>query len=107
MAPSDWSKEPNLLLVPGRKVLRPGEKSDVPTIELEGPEIESLINADRAAWSTRVQALHDAGVLALKAIDAKDAPTLFAVGENIERACEGCHSHYWYPNQPLPPGYRP
>ncbi len=97
----------NLLLIPGRKVTRPGEKSEAPGIELEGPEMEVLINKDRVAWNQRVQALHDAGLLALKAIDAKDAPTLFEVGEQIEHACEGCHSHYWYPNQQLPPGYYP
>lgn len=97
----------HLLLMPGRKVTRPGEKSVAPGIELEGPEMEALIDKDRAAWNVRVRALHDAGLLALKAIEAKDAPTLFEVGEQIEHACEACHSQYWYPNQPLPPGFYP
>ena len=25
-----------------------------------------------------------------------------AIGEHIERACENCHSQYWYPNEKIP-----
>ena len=39
---------------------------------------------------------------ALGAIDAKDAPKLFELGEAIEMACEHCHSRYWYPNEKIP-----
>jgi hypothetical protein len=92
----------NLLLMTGRHAAPPGAKSAAPGVELEGPEIDKLIDADRAAWSMRVKALLDASQMALQRIDAKDAPGLFNVGEQIEMACEGCHAHYWYPNQPLP-----
>jgi hypothetical protein len=95
----------NLLMMPGRHVARPGEKSETPGIELEPEEMEVLINKDRAAWNARAKALHDATLAALQAIDAKDAPKLFELGEQIERACESCHTQYWYPNQVLPPGY--
>ena len=93
----------NLLMVPGRHVARPGEKSETPGVELEPSEMEALINKDPAAFHKRAKALHDAGVAALQAIDAKDAPKVFEVGEQIERACEGCHSQYWYPNEKIPP----
>jgi hypothetical protein len=93
----------NLLMVPGRHVARPGEKSDTPGVELEPSEMEVLINKDPAAFHKRAKALHDAGLAALQAIDAKDAPKVFEVGEQIERACEGCHSQYWYPNEKIPP----
>ena len=93
----------NLLMVPGRHVARPGEKSDTPGVELEPPEMEALITKDLGAWRKRAHGLHEAGVAALQAIDAKDANKLFEVGEQIERACEGCHSQYWYPNEKIPP----
>jgi hypothetical protein len=93
----------NLLMVPGRHVARPGEKSETPGVELEPSEMETLINKDLAAWRKRAHGLHEAGVAALQAIDAKDADKLFEVGEQIERACEACHSQYWYPNEKIPP----
>lgn len=95
----------NLLMIPGRHVTRPGEKSEAPGVELEGPEMEALINKDVQAWIGRAKALHDVSLEALQAIDAKDPQKLFDVGGRIENACESCHSQYWYPNQQLPPGY--
>ena len=92
----------NLLMVPGRHVSRPGEKSETPGIELEPSEMEVLIAKDMTAWHKRAKALHEAGLAALQAIDAKDAQKVFEVGEQIERACEGCHSQYWYPNEKIP-----
>jgi len=93
----------NLLMVPGRHVARPGEKSETPGVELEPSEMEMLINKDLAAWRKRAHGLHEAGVAAIQAIDARDADKLFEVGEQIERACESCHSQYWYPNEKIPP----
>jgi hypothetical protein len=95
----------NLLLVPGRLVARPGEKSEAPGVELEPEEMEVLINEDRVSWNSRAAALRAAGLEALVAIDAQDSETLFAVGASIEDSCETCHTEYWYPNQVLPPGY--
>lgn len=92
----------NLLLMPGRRVARPGEKSETPGVELEPEEMDALIATDRAGWNTRVQALRQAAEAALGAIDAKDADKLFELGEQIEHACEGCHKQYWYPNEVLP-----
>ena len=93
----------NLLMVPGRHVAKPGEKSETPGVELEPSEMEALINKDLAAWRKRAHGLHEAGAAAIQAIDAKDADKLFEVGEQIERACESCHSQYWYPNEKIPP----
>jgi hypothetical protein len=93
----------NLLMVPGRHVARPGEKSETPGVELEPSEMEALITKDLAAWQKRARALHDAGYAALQAIEARDAEKVFEVGEQIERACESCHAHYWYPNEKIPP----
>lgn len=95
----------NLLMIPGRHVARPGEKSETPGIELEPEEIEANINKDREKWDKLAKGLHDATLVVLQAIEAKNAQGVLDAGENIETACENCHSTYWYPNQPLPPGY--
>ena len=93
----------NLLMMPGRKVALPHEKSEEPGVELEPAEMDVLIAKDRPGWNRRARALHEAGLAALAAVDAKDAKKLFEVGETIEHACEGCHSAYWYPNEKVPP----
>jgi hypothetical protein len=92
----------NLLMIPGRHVARPGEKSETPGVELEPSEMEVLINKDPAAWEMHAKDLHEAGLAVLQAIDAKDAPKVFEVGEQIEVACESCHRQYWYPNEKIP-----
>jgi hypothetical protein len=92
----------NLLIVPGRHVARAGEKSEAPGVELEPSEMEALILKDIPGWRKRAMALHEAGVAALKAADAKDANRIFEVGEQIEEACENCHRNYWYPNEKIP-----
>ena len=92
----------NLLMMPGRRVARPGEKSETPGVELEPEEMDALIAKDRASWNKRAEALRLAALDILKAVEAKDSDKVFAVGEEIERACEGCHSHYWYPNEKIP-----
>lgn len=97
------SEAANLLMMPGRHVARPGEKSETPGVELEPSEMEVLIDKDRPAFIQRAKALHEAGLAAVAAADAKDPQKLFEVGEQIEQACENCHSHYWYPNEKIPP----
>jgi len=92
----------NLLQIPGRHVAAPGEISEVPGVELEPSEMEELIEQDRASWNMRANALHDAALEALLAIEAHDADKVFEVGEHIERACENCHTQYWYPNERIP-----
>jgi hypothetical protein len=97
------SEAANLLMMPGRHVAQPHEKSETPGVELEPAEMEVLINKDRPAFIERAKALHEAGLAAVAAADAKDSQKLFEVGEQIEMACENCHSHYWYPNEKIPP----
>lgn len=99
----------NLLMMPGRKVARPGEKSDTPGVELEPSEMDELIAKDRAAWYQRAKTLHDVAQSVLEVVEKKDAQKLFDVGEDIDRACENCHRQYWYPNEKIPdfPGSAP
>ena len=92
----------NLLMMPGRKVARPGEKSDTPGVELEPSEMDELIAKDRKAWYDRAKALHDTAQSVLEVVDKRDAQKLFDVGEDIDKACENCHRQYWYPNEQIP-----
>src|SRR5262245_18950994 len=59
---------------------------------------------DRVAWQ-RAKTLHEAALLALKAIDERNPQGITDAGEQIEHARENCHLQYWYPSQVLPPGY--
>lgn len=93
----------NLLMIPGRRVARPGEKSETPGVELEPEEMDALIAKDRAAWNARATRLHDTVAEVIQAIDAKDGNKVFELGEKIEEACENCHKQYWYPNEVIPP----
>jgi hypothetical protein len=92
----------NLLMIPGRKVARPGEKSETPGVELEPSEMDELIAKDRKAWYDRAKALHDIAQSVLEVVDKRDAQKLFDVGEDIDKACENCHRQYWYPNEQIP-----
>jgi hypothetical protein len=96
---------PNLLMLPGRHVARPGEKSETPGVELEPEEMEARINKDRDAWNGRAKVLHDVSLEMLRAVEAKDREKMLEVGDRLDKACENCHLNYWYPNQVLPPGY--
>src|SRR5215467_7818330 len=89
---------PNLLIMEGRKVAKPGEKSKNPEVELQPEQIQELVDRDRAGFARRARKLQDAAALALKAVDAKDKDALFHSIESIDKACENCHLHYWYPN---------
>ena len=87
----------NLLIMDGRQVAKPGEKSENPGIELGPEEIKGVIDADRASFIKFAHGLHDAGMKALAAIDRKDVEGLSDSGETIDEACEQCHLKYWYP----------
>jgi hypothetical protein len=89
---------PNLLTMEGRKVAQPGEKSKNPQVELQPEEIQKLIDGDRPNFIKRARRLQDAAVLSLQAVQAKDKTALLQAIDKIDKACENCHLHYWYPN---------
>src|SRR5262249_47386586 len=89
---------PNLLVMDGRKVAQPGERSKNPQVELQPEQIQPLIDNDRPSFIRRARRLQNAAAMALKAVDAKDKDALFHSIESIDKACENCHLHYWYPN---------
>jgi hypothetical protein len=89
---------PNLLTMDGRRVARPGEKSSNPQVENEPEAIQKLLDADRPSFIRRARKLQDAAALAIGAVDAKNKDALFKAIDGIDKACETCHLHYWYPN---------
>jgi hypothetical protein len=89
---------PNLLTMPGRKVARPGERSENPEVELQPQQIQTILDRDPTLFRTRARALQDAAFAALQAIDAKDPKALFNAATTLDKACESCHLQYWYPN---------
>ena len=89
---------PNLLIMNGRAVAKPGEKSQNPQVELQPEQIQALLDADRGGFADRAKVLQDAALLAVKAADAKNKDALFSACEQLDKACENCHTHYWYPN---------
>ena len=89
---------PNLLVMEGRKVAQPGEKSENPKVELQPEEIQKLLDRDRAAFIGYARKLQDAAMMSLNAANARDKDALFHASEILDQACEGCHLHYWYPN---------
>jgi hypothetical protein len=92
----------NLLIVPGRAMARPGEKSVAPGVELEPAEMEVLVNKDREGWNRRALDLHNISLKVLDVVEKKDAQALFNIGEDLDKACENCHRAYWYPNEKIP-----
>ena len=92
----------NLLMIPGRRVARPGEKSEVPGVELEPEEMDALIAKNQQSFYEHAKALHNAARIAAQAAENKDADKIFEIGETIELACENCHRTFWYPNEVIP-----
>jgi len=89
---------PNLLVMEGRRVAQPGEKSENPQVENQPEEVQKLLDADRPAFIRRARRLQDAAATAMKAADMKDKDALLKAIDGIDKACENCHLHYWYPN---------
>jgi len=89
---------PNLLVMDGRKVAQPGEKAQNPSVELQPEQIQQKIDSDRAAFIRRARRLQDSAAQALKAVEARDKDALLVANDKIDKACENCHLHYWYPN---------
>jgi hypothetical protein len=91
----------NLLKMPGRIAANPGDKTksegpDAP--ELTPAEIQAKIDADRGKWLMYATNLQEQARKTHDAAKKRDADAVFALGEDIDMACEDCHLEYWYPN---------
>ncbi len=87
-----------LLTVPGLKAAEPGDRSSNPEVENEPEQVQKLLDSEHADFVRRAGRLREAATLGLKAVDTHDTSALFAAITAIDKACESCHLHYWYPN---------
>jgi hypothetical protein len=70
--------------------------------DLSPPQVEILLKKDRRAFEAFAQKLTDAALVALRAVDTKNADGLYEAGDAIDQACENCHLNYWYPGPNSP-----
>jgi hypothetical protein len=89
---------PDLLTTPGRKAAHPEDRSRDPKVENQPEQIQRLMDTQHADFVIRAGRLRDAAKVAMKAAEARDPKALFKAISGIDKACESCHLHYWYPN---------
>jgi hypothetical protein len=89
---------PKLVTADGRMAAHFIDRSRNPQVEEQPEGAQKLLDADRPGLLRRAKRLRDASELAMKAVDAKDQSALLQAIDGIDKACENCHLHYWYPN---------
>lgn len=87
-----------LLIVPGRRAAEPGDRSANPAVENEPEQVQKLLDSEHPDFVQRAARLREAANGGLKAVAAHDTKALFSAITTIDKACESCHIHYWYPN---------
>jgi cytochrome c556 len=106
--PQDWENvrarlqilvdaEP-LLIVPGRKAAGPADHSKDPKVENEPAQVQALLDAQHPDFVVRAGRLRAAAESGLTASAARDPKALLVAITAIDKACESCHLHYFYPN---------
>ena len=92
----------NLLAVPDRAVMLPGQKFTNPPGpgDLTPEKSAAKIKAEWPAFLAFAQTLQNAALGTLKAVDAKDLAAYEEAGGAIDEACEACHKSFWYPEAP-------
>ena len=94
----------NLLAIPDRAVILPGQKLANPPGEgdLTTEQSQARITAQWPAFLVYAQALQGAALAAAKSIDKRDLDAYTEAGGAIDEACEQCHKTFWYPEAPTP-----
>ncbi len=87
-----------LLVAPGLRAAEPGDRSSNPAVENEPEQVQKLLDAEHPDFVQRAGRLREAAARGLKAVADHDTRALFAAITAIDKACESCHLHYWYPN---------
>ena len=87
----------NLLQIDGRRIADEGSASELPGVDLEPDEIAVRVADNRDTWIRLARELHDAGVVMLEAVRARNVEALLEGGDRLDVACENCHSRFWYP----------
>ena len=98
-SPGVGGRTSNCSSQPGRRAAEPGDRSTNPAVENEPEQVQKLLDSQHPDFVRRAGRLRDAATLGLKAVDAHDTKAcLLAAITAIDKACESCHLHYWYPN---------
>lgn len=94
----------NLLAMKGRRVVKEGQHLQDEGLEgnLTAAEIQQKIDKDHDSFAALARALNTTAGQALQAIEKRDVDAFLDAGGDIDTACEGCHTVYWYPNQKIP-----
>jgi hypothetical protein len=87
----------DLLMAANRIAARPRDRSKNPQIENEPEEIQRTMDAERSDFNRRALLLRRSAEVAMQAVDAKNKDALRLALDGIDKACESCHLHYWYP----------
>lgn len=94
----------NLLQLTRRPITHPGLKLEDDHVEgiFKPEDVRAAIDRNPAAFAQAAQALTQASLDNLRAIDARDVAKIIQAGETLDKACESCHAVYWYPNDKTP-----
>ena len=103
----DWKKvsdalavlqnAPDILTIKGIKAAPPGFKSEHPGIESPPEWIQQTIDSHRDDFDKRALRLQAAASKAAEAAQAHDGRGLYKSLDGLDKACESCHLHYFYP----------
>ena len=103
----DWKKvsdalavlqnAPETLTAKGIKAAPPGFKAENPGIESEPEWIQKTIDSHRDDFDKRALRLQTAANKAAEAAQAHDGRALYRSLDGLDKACESCHLHYFYP----------
>ncbi len=86
----------NALMIPGRHVAAPGSTTPYPDYEYTPEEVDQKLREDPVSWNGFAQGLFNAALMSRDAIEKRDVDALMQAGDVLDKACEACHSHYWY-----------
>ena len=89
---------PDVLTAQGVKVAPPGFKAEHPPIESEPAWIQQALDNNRADFNRRAFRLRTAADKGMDAVALRDPRALERALDGIDKACESCHLHYFYPN---------
>jgi hypothetical protein len=67
--------------------------------ELSPAQILAKVQADPVEWNARIEALRNVGLEVMDIVKRRDTKELWDASENLDVACESCHSSYWYPKE--------
>lgn len=88
---------PAILTNKGVKVAPPGFKSEHPGIESPPEWIQATIAAHRQQFDRQAYRLQTAANAAAQAAQDHDPRALQRALDGVDKACESCHLHYFYP----------